>query len=127
MRILGLILATFCLSNVSNAFSPLQAMVSLEAAASTISKSLNREMFSETVFLNAVSTSHYIGSDIISTGLLGFAFINKIANNDALDRDGLDSKRGWSKITLYNQTQKNINNIVLILMIIFTKNIENAI
>lgn len=123
MRILGLILATVC---NSNAFSPLQAMVSLEAAASTISRSLNREMFSETVVLNAISTSHYIGSDIISTGLLGFAFINKIANNDR-DGLGLGSNRKWSKITLYNQTQKNINNLVLILMIIFTKNIENAV
>jgi hypothetical protein len=106
------------------AFSPLQTMVSFEATASTIARSLNREMFSESIVLNAISSSHYIGCDIISTGLLGFAFINKIIN---VSDENINIGNKWKKITLYSQTQNNINNLILIIMIIFTKNIENAI
>jgi len=105
----------------SSAFTPLQAMISFQATASSLAKSLNHEVVNEGAFLNAIIKSHYITSDIISTGLLGAAFFSKIKNMNATDREK------WQTIPLYNQTKKNINKIVLILMIIFTKNIENAI
>ena len=114
----------FIVMQFAYAFSPLQTMVSFEATASTIARSLNREMFSESIVLNAISSSHYIGCDIISTGLLGFAFINKIIN---VSDENINIGNKWKKITLYSQTQNNINNLILIIMIIFTKNIENAI
>jgi hypothetical protein len=105
----------------SSAFTPLQAMISVEATASTILKNLNHEVVSEGVFLNAIVKSHYIGSDIITTGLLGAAFFSKIKNINEKNNET------WETIPLYIKTKKNINKIVLILMIIFTKNIENAI
>ena len=100
--------------------SPLQAMVSFEATASTVLKSVNNEVFNEGTILNAIARSHYISSDIISSGLLGIALYSKINKIDDVDNK-------WQTITLYNETKKNINKIVLIFMIIFTKNIENAI
>jgi len=105
----------------SSGFTPLQAMISIEAATSTVIKSLNHELVNEAVVLNAIVKSHYIGSDIISTGLLGAAFFSKIKSIDSPDNEK------WQTIPLYNKTKKNISKIVLILMIIFTKNIENAI
>jgi hypothetical protein len=113
-----LIISTGC---IVRAFSPLQALVSLEATASTIAQNFNREMFSESLILNSISKSHYIGSDIISSGLIGFALINRYSNKNYED----ESK--WSKIAIYSKTRKLINNLLLIIMIIFTKNIENAI
>jgi hypothetical protein len=100
---------------------PLQTLVSVQATVATIVKNINQEFISEGVILTAISNSHYIGSDIISTSIIGFSIINKIANNDNL----VDKK--WSKLPTYTKTQKNINNIALILMVIFTKNVENAI
>lgn len=106
-----------------HSFSPLQALVSLEATASTISQNFNRELFSESLILNSISKSHYIGSDIISSGLIGFALLNRYSNKNYDD----DESTKWSKIAIYSKTQKFINNLILIIMVIFTKNIENAI
>jgi len=116
-----LLFVVMIITPFSSAFTPLQAIISLEATASSIAKSLNNELINETVVLNAIAKSHYIGSDIVSTGLLGAAFFSKIKNIDTTEHEK------WETIPLYNQTKKNINKIVLILMIIFTKNIENAI
>jgi hypothetical protein len=114
--IIVIFLFVFC-----QAFSPLQNIISMQASVYAITKSLHNEVFNEGAFLDAITKSHYIGSDIISTGLLGAAFFSKIKSIDSPDNDK------WQTIPLYNKTKKNISKIVLILMIIFTKNIENAI
>ena len=100
---------------------PIQTLVSVQATVATIVKNINQEFISESRILTAITNSHYIGSDIISTSIIGFALINKVANDDNL----VDKK--WAKIPTYTKTQKTINNIALILMVIFTKNVENAI
>jgi len=100
---------------------PLQTLVSVQATVATIARSINQELINESRILTAITNSHYISSDIVSTSIIGFALINKIANNDNL----VDKK--WAKIPTYTKTQKTINNVALIVMIIFTKNIENAI
>jgi hypothetical protein len=110
------------LFGASHAFIiPLQTLVSVQATVATIVKNINQEFISESRILTAISNSHYIGSDIISTSIIGFSIINKIANNNEV------SDKKWSKIYVYTKTQKYINNAALIFMIIFTKNLENAI
>jgi hypothetical protein len=113
---------TTCVIAACQAFIiPLQTLISVQATAAAIGRNINKEIISEGRIISSIMSSHYIGSDIVSTSIIGFALINKITNNN----NTADEK--WSKIPVYSNTKKTINIIALVIMIIFTKNVENAI
>jgi hypothetical protein len=110
-----------CVISTCRAFViPLQTLISVQATVAAIARNINQEVISEGRIISGIMSSHYIGSDIVSTSIIGFALINKITNNNTADEK-------WSKIPVYSNTKKTINIIALIIMIIFTKNVENAI
>lgn len=107
---------------VNGFVSPLRILVSIEAFTSSLTSGLNKEIASEDIIINSIFKSHFHPElDLLYTGLLGLSLVNKLGNNVT------ETENRWSTITIYNTISKHTRIVLFIIMIVFTKNIENAI
>ena len=104
-------------------FSSLKTIVSSQALISSITSRANMELLNESVIIEELTKfQHHPLINTLSIGLIAATAIFYYKN-------GLNECREnrWRNIELFSEQRRVINIIILIFLIIFTKNIENAI
>ena len=118
VNIMLLITAT----SVAGLITPLQALVSSQAFVSSITSGISREIGTDSLIVNALFKSHYHPElDIIYTGIIGLTMAN------SLDSSTINKETSWANLDIYKKIQKKTRVVVLIIMAVFIKNIENAV
>jgi len=116
--VLGLGLA--CISVVDGLISPLRTLISSQAFVSTFLDGVVREL-PESVIITSLSDMHFKPDfDIVCLGLIGVSVYLR-----GYQYDRIDDK--WTSIEMYSNIQKITRVLILVLIIVLTKNVENVI
>jgi hypothetical protein len=113
-------LGLVCLSGVDAFISPLRSLISSQAFVSTFMDGVVREL-PEGFILNSLLNIHFKPDfDIVCLGLIGLSVYFR-----GYQYGRLDNK--WTSIEMYSNIQKITRVLILVLIIILTKNVENAV
>lgn len=100
----------------------LRNIVISSALMTTITKRINSELINETMLMNDITNinSHSQQMSILFDSLLVLLLVTQYKNMLTYDQK-------FVNIELYSETQKSANKFVLVVLFVFTRNIENAI
>ena len=100
----------------------LQNIVISSAIMTTVTKRINSELINETIVMNDITNinSHSQQINIVLDSLLVLFLVTQYKNTLTYDEKFVD-------IELYSETQKTANKIILVVLFVFTRNVENAI
>lgn len=101
--------------------SPLRLIVSGEAFVSSVANNLYREIPENFIINSLFKTRYHMELDILYVSIIILSIYSRY--QEVSD----PSSERWNKIPMYLKTQKRTNRFIIVLMIVFTKNIENAI
>ena len=114
------VLGLACISVVDGLISPLRTLISSQAFVSTFLDGVVREL-PEGFILNSLLNIHFKPDfDIVCLGLIGVSVYFR-----GYQYGRLDDK--WTSIEMYSNIQKITRVLILVLIIILTKNVENVI
>ena len=107
--------------NVKN-YINLQNIVISSAVMTTITRRINSELLNETLFMSDITNinSHGQQMSILFDSLLVLLLVTQYSSIVNYDEKFVD-------IELYSETQKSTNKFILVVLFVFTRNIENAI
>lgn len=109
-----------CMGGVDALISPLRSLVSSQAFVSTFLDGIVREL-PEGFILNSLLNIHFkTDFDVVCLGLIGLSVYFK-----GYSYGRLDDK--WTSIEMYSNIQKITRVLILVLIIVLTKNVENAV
>jgi len=109
-----------CMSGVDALISPLRTLISSHAFAVTFLDGVVREL-PEGFILNSLLNVHFkMDFDVICLGLIGVSVYLR-----GYSYGRLDDK--WTSIEMYSNIQKITRVLILVLIIVLTKNVENVI
>jgi len=100
----------------------LRNIVISSALMTTITKRINNELINETLFMNDITNinSHTQQINIVLDSLLVLFLVTQYKNTLTYDQK-------FVNIELYSETQKTANKFILVVLFVFTRNVENAI
>ena len=100
----------------------LQNIVISSAIMTTLTKRINSELINETIVMNDITNinRHSQQINIVLDSLLVLFLVTQYKNTLTYDEKFVD-------IELYSETQKTANKFILVVLFVFTRNIENAI
>ena len=100
----------------------LQNIVISSAIMTTVTKRINSELINETIVMNDITNinSHSQQINIVLDSLLVLFLVTQYKNTLTYDEKFVD-------IELYSETQKTANKFILVVLFVFTRNVENAI
>ena len=100
----------------------LRNIVISSALMTTITKRINNELINETLFMNDITNinSHSQQMSILFDSLLVLLLVTQYKSMMNYDEKLVD-------VQLYYDTQKTANKFILVVLFVFTRNIENAI
>ena len=100
----------------------LQNIVISSAIMTTLTKRINSELINETIVMNDITNinRHSQQMSILFDSLLVFFLVTQYKTTLTYDEKFVD-------IELYSETQKTANKFILVVLFVFTRNVENAI
>ena len=100
----------------------LQNIVISSAIMTTLTKRINSELINETIVMNDITNinRHSQQINIVLDSLLVLFLVTQYKNTLTYDEKFVD-------IELYSETQKTANKFILVVLFVFTRNVENAI
>lgn len=100
----------------------LQNIVISSAIITTVTKRINSELINETIVMNDITNinRHSQQVNIVLDSLLVLFLVTQYKNTLTYDEKFVD-------IELYSETQKTANKFILVVLFVFTRNVENAI
>jgi len=100
----------------------LRNIVISSAVMTTITKRINSELINESLVMNDITNinSHGQQINIVFDALLVLLLVTQYKSIVNYDKKLLD-------VELYSKTQKSANKFILVILFVFTRNIENAI
>jgi hypothetical protein len=100
----------------------LRNIVISSAVMTTITKRINSELINESLVMNDITNinSHGQQINIVFDALLVLLLVTQYKSIVNYDKKLLD-------VELYSKTQKSANKFILVVLFVFTRNIENAI
>ena len=100
----------------------LQNIVISSAVMTTVTKRINSELINETIVMNDITNinRHSQQINIVLDSLLVLFLVTQYKNTLTYDEKFVD-------IELYSETQKTANKFILVVLFVFTRNVENAI
>lgn len=101
--------------------SPIRFIVSAEAVGSSLVENLSRDFPENIIMTTMFKTRFHPELDIVYLALIGLSIYSRLKLLDD------PSASRWTSIPMYSKIHKNTNMVLLVLMLVFTKNIENAI
>ena len=101
--------------------SPVRVIVSTEAFIGSLVENFYREIPENIILTTMFKTRFHPELDILYLGLIGLSMYSRYLYLD----DPSGSR--WLSIPMYSKIHKTTNMVLLVLMLVFTKNIENAI
>jgi hypothetical protein len=107
--------------NIKNKIN-LRNIVISSAVMTTITRRINAELLNESLFISDITNmnSHIQVTSIVFDSFLVLLLFTQYKNILNYDEKLLD-------VELYSETQKSVNKIILVVLFVFTRNIENAI
>ncbi len=108
--------------NMKNNYINLQNIVISSAVMTTITKRINSEIINETIVMSDITNikSHTQQINIILDSLLVLLLVTQY-------KTAINYDQKFVNIDLYSETQKSTNIFILIVLFVFTRNVENAI
>ncbi len=108
--------------NTKNNYINLQNIVISSAVMTTITKRINSEIINETIVMSDITNikSHTQQINIILDSLLVLLLVTQY-------KTAINYDQKFVNIDLYSETQKSTNIFILIVLFVFTRNVENAI
>jgi len=108
--------------NTKNNYINLQSIVISSAVMTTITKRINSEIINETIVMSDITNikSHTQQINIILDSLLVLLLVTQY-------KTAINYDQKFVNIDLYSETQKSTNIFILIVLFVFTRNVENAI
>ena len=105
-----------------NNYINLRNIVISSAVMTTITKRINSELINETIVMNDITNinSHTQQINIVLDSLLVLFLVTQYKNTLTYDQK-------FVNIELYSETQKTANKFILVVLFVFTRNVENAI
>ena len=114
------ILGLGCIGGANALISPLRSLVSTQAFVSTFMDGVVREL-PEGFILNSLLNVHFkTDFDIVCLGLIGLSVYFRGGRYGRFDDK-------WTSIEMYSNIQKITRVLILVLIIVLTKNVENVI
>jgi hypothetical protein len=105
---------------IDGLISPLRTLISSQALVATVVDGVVREL-PEGFILNSLLNVHFkTDFDIICLGLIGLSVYFRWYSYSSLDNK-------WTSIEMYSNIQKITRVLILVLIIVLTKNVENAV
>ena len=100
----------------------LQNIVISSAVMTTITRRINSELINETLVINDITniTSHNQQINIVFDALLVLLLVTQY-------KSIINYEEKFVDIELYSETQKSTNKFILLVLFVFTRNVENAI
>lgn len=115
-----IVLGLGCMGGVDALISPLRSLVSSQAFVYTVLDGVVREL-PESFIITSLSNMHFTPDfDFLCIGLIGLSVYFKGYRYDRLDDK-------WTSIEMYSNIQKITRVLILVLIIVLTKNVENAV
>ena len=109
-----------CMGGVDALISPLRTLISSQAFVSTFMDGVVREL-PEGFILNSLLNIHFkTDFDVVCLGLIGVSVYLRGYSYSSLDNK-------WTSIEMYSNIQKITRVLILVLSIVLTKNVENAV
>jgi len=107
---------------MNNNYINLRNIVISSAVMTTITKRINSELINETMLMNDITNinSHSQQMSILFDSLLVLLLVTQYKNILTYDQK-------FVNIELYTETQNAVNKFVIVVLFVFTRNIENAI
>ena len=108
--------------NIKNNYINLQNIVISSAIMTTVTKRINSEIINETIVMNDITNinSHTQQVNIILDSLLVLLLVTQY-------KTAINYDQKFLNIELYSETQNSTNIFILIVLFVFTRNVENAI
>ena len=108
--------------NIKNNYINLQNIVVSSAIMTTVTKRINSEILNETIVMNDITNinSHTQQVNIILDSLLVLLLVTQY-------KSAINYDQKFLNIELYSETQNSTNIFILIVLFVFTRNVENAI
>jgi hypothetical protein len=102
--------------------SELEGLVTSRAVFSTITQQVKNEIISDTPFMRDISHGYVkLDSDLCYLALIGVAIYSKMNQESDVTSQKL------KKISMYSSTMKKTRAVIFTLIVILTKNVDNAI
>ena len=100
----------------------LQNIVISSAIMTTLTKRINSELINETIVMNDITNinRHSQQMSILFDSMLVLFLVTQYKTTLTYDEKFVD-------IELYSETQKTANKFILVVLFVFTRNVENAI
>ena len=100
----------------------LRNIVISSAVMTTITRRINSELINETLVINDITniTSHNQQINIVFDALLVLLLVTQY-------KSIMNYEEKFVDIELYSETQKSANKFILLVLFVFTRNVENAI
>lgn len=96
-------------------------IIKSNAVFTTFTNSMNSEFINENLIINEINNFEYNHQlNIIYLSLILGCFYARYNYNQKIENK-------WGNLEMFSDTQKNTRKYLLIFMIVFTKNIDNAI
>lgn len=109
-----------CMGGVDALISPLRTLISSQAFVATFLDGVVREL-PEGFILNSLLNIHFkTDFDVVCLGLIGVSVYFRGYRYNRIDDK-------WTSIEMYSNIQKITRVLILVLIIILTKNVENVI
>ena len=107
--------------NIKN-YVNLQNIVVSSAIMTTVTKRINSELINETIVMNDITNinRHSQQINIVLDSLLVLFLVTQY-------KSALTYDQKFVNIELYSETQKSANKFILVVLFVFTRNVENAI
>ena len=107
---------------MKNNYINLRNIVISSAVMTTVTKRINSELINETIVMNDITNinSHTQQVNIVLDSLLVLFLVTQYKTTLTYDQK-------FVNIELYSETQKTVNKFILVVLFVFTRNIENAI
>jgi len=102
------------------AYTPIRSLVTSQAFTSSVINTINQEfVIDNDIVKDIFQRQLHIGSDIFYTLVLGYTIY--------LQFQFQNSGKNWDNIELYSTIRRRTNSLLMVLFIVFIKNVENAI
>lgn len=114
------LISVFYTHVVCNAFTPVRNIITTQAFSSSLINNINQEFITDGGVMKDLLQYHYhIPADILYTSMFMATLYYQLST--------LDDKKNWEDIALYKTYRRRFNMILMVMFVIFVRNIDNAI
>lgn len=110
----------FIIPTICYSFTPIRNIIATQAFTSSLIKSINQEIITDNSVIKDILYNHrHLAWDLFYTSIFALTLFSQYAL--------FSDKTAWENIELYSSERKKFNIVLTIFVVIFARNVENAI